>query len=47
MKELDISSWKLRDFDDMFDEGKFPNLKKLNLSNNIFITLKRFSYLPK
>ena len=47
MKELDISSWKLRDFDDMFDEGKFPNLRELNLSNNNLITLKGFGYLPK
>ena len=29
MKELDISSWKLRDF----DERKFSNLRELNLSN--------------
>ena len=43
MKEIDISSWKLRDF----DEGKFSNLRELNLSNNNFITLKRFGYLPK
>lgn len=47
LKELDISSWKLRDFDDMFDESKFPNLRELNISNNNLITLKGFGYLPK
>ena len=47
MKELDISSWKLRDFNDMFNEGKFSNLREFNLSNNNLITLKRYGYLPK
>ena len=47
MKELDISSWKLRDFNDLFNEGKFPNLRELILSNYNLITLKGFSYLPK
>jgi hypothetical protein len=26
IRELDISNCKLRDFEDMFDESKFPNL---------------------
>jgi Leucine-rich repeat (LRR) protein len=47
LKELDISSCKLRDFDDMFDESKFPNLRELNLSHNNMVTLKGFGYLPK
>ena len=47
LRELDISSWKLRDFDDMFDESKFPNLRELNLSHNNLVTLKGFGYLPK
>jgi Leucine-rich repeat (LRR) protein len=47
LKELDISSCKLRDFEDMFDESKFPNLRELNLSHNNLITLKGFGYLPK
>jgi len=47
LQELDISSSKLRDFDDMFDESKFPNLRELNLSHNGFVTLKGFGYLPK
>jgi hypothetical protein len=34
VKELDLSSCKLRDFDDMFDESIFPNLKELNISHN-------------
>mmetsp|Transcript_24695 Transcript_24695/g.21930 ORF Transcript_24695/g.21930 Transcript_24695/m.21930 type:complete len:388 (+) Transcript_24695:144-1307(+) len=47
LKELDISSCKLRDFDDMFDESKFPNLRELNLSHNHLVTLRGFGYLPK
>lgn len=47
LRELDISSCKLRDFDDMFDESKFPNLRELNLSHNNLVTLKGFGYLPK
>lgn len=47
LKELDISQCKLRDFDDMFDESKFPNLRELNISNNSMVTLRGFGYLPK
>lgn len=47
LRELDISSCKLRDFDDMFDDTKFPNLRELNLSHNSLVTLKGFGYLPK
>ncbi len=47
LKELDISHCKLRDFDDMFDNRKFPNLRELNISHNNMITLRGFGYLPK
>jgi len=47
LKELDLSSQKLKDFDNMFDETMFPNLKELNLSHNSLQTLKGFSQMPK
>jgi hypothetical protein len=34
IKELDLSSCRLRDFDNMFDESHYPNLRELNLSHN-------------
>ena len=34
MRELDLSSCKLRDFEDMFDASTCPNLRDLNLSHN-------------
>jgi hypothetical protein len=34
MRELDLSSCKLRDFDDMFDISTCPNLRDLNISHN-------------
>ena len=47
IKELDLSSCRLRDFDNMFDESLYPNLRDLNLSNNSLVTLRGFGYLPK
>jgi Leucine-rich repeat (LRR) protein len=47
LRELDLSNSKLRDFDDMFDEGKFPHLRELNVSYNFMVTLRGFGYLPK
>ena len=34
IKELDLSSCKLRDFEDMFDQSQCPSLRELNLSHN-------------
>jgi hypothetical protein len=34
IRELDLSSCKLRDFEDMFDNSICPNLRDLNLSHN-------------
>lgn len=47
IKELDLSNCKLRDFDNMFDESLYPQLRDLNLSNNSLVTLRGFGYLPK
>lgn len=47
IKELDLSSCRLRDFDNMFDESLYPHLRELNLSHNSFVTLRGFGYLPK
>ena len=42
IRELDLSNCKLRDFEDMFDESRFPNLRELNLSFNFMFTLRGF-----
>ena len=47
VKELDLSSCRLRDFDNMFDESLYPNLRELNLSHNYLVTLRGFGYIPK
>jgi len=47
IKELDLSSCRLRDFDNMFDESLYPSLRELNLSHNSLMTLRGFGYLPK
>lgn len=47
IKELDLSSCRLRDFDNMFDESLYPSLRDLNLSHNSLVTLRGFGYLPK
>ena len=46
MKELDLSSCKLRDFEDMFDNSTCPNLRDLNLSHNQMVSLKGLGFLP-
>mmetsp|Transcript_23574 Transcript_23574/g.20475 ORF Transcript_23574/g.20475 Transcript_23574/m.20475 type:complete len:386 (-) Transcript_23574:132-1289(-) len=46
IKLLDLSNSKLRDFDDMFNNSNFPHLRELNLSNNLFQTLKCIGQMP-
>lgn len=46
LRELDLSSCKLRDFEDMFDSQTCPNLRDLNLSHNQMVSLKGLGYLP-
>jgi Leucine-rich repeat (LRR) protein len=46
IKELDLTSCKLRDFDKMFDRDQFDHLRELNLSHNFFASLRGFGYLP-
>lgn len=46
IKLLDLSNSKLRDFEDMFNSQNFPHLRELNLSNNLFSTLKCIGYMP-
>lgn len=46
IRELDLSNCKLKDFEDTFDQYKMPNLRELNLNNNMMITLKAIGYMP-
>ncbi len=46
VKILDLSNCKLRDFDDMFTAQKFPQLRELNIGNNLFQTLRCIGYMP-
>jgi len=43
---LDLSSCNLRDFDNIFNNQKFPKIVEINLSGNFFTNLKCFGYLP-
>ena len=47
IKELNLSNCKLWDFEDMFDEIKFPSLRELDLSFNLLVTLWGFRSIPK
>lgn len=44
---LDLSSAKLRSFDDVFSQSSFPSLIELNLCDNHITNLRCFSYMPK
>lgn len=46
MKDLDLSNSKLRDFEDMFDNSKMPNLRDLNLTGNFMSSMRCFGFLP-
>jgi len=46
VKELDLSNNKLKDFENIFNSNNFPNLKKLNISRNIFASFRIFGFLP-
>ena len=46
IKVLDLSNCKLKDFDDMFTGSRFPNLRDLNLSGNLFSSLRCITNLP-
>lgn len=45
--ELDLSSAKLKDSSNVFNEAMFPELQSLNLSNNLFSSLRPLGSLPK
>ena len=45
--ELDLSGLSLKDEFLMFDMKKYPNLKKLNLSQNFFSSFEIFGFLPE
>ena len=45
--ELDLSGLNLKDENYIFDKKQYPNLKKLNISNNYFTTLEIFGLLPE
>ena len=44
---LDLSSAKLKDFNNIFNQIAFPGLQVLNLTNNYFKSLKILGLLPK
>jgi Leucine-rich repeat (LRR) protein len=46
VRDLDLSNCKLRDFEDMFDNTKVPNLKELNLNGNLMSSMRCFGFLP-
>lgn len=46
VRDLDLSNCKLRDFEDMFDNQKLPNIRELNLSGNMMASLKAIGFLP-
>jgi len=46
VKELDLSNNKLKSFERIFNSENFPNLKKLDLSRNLFSSFKIFGSLP-
>jgi len=46
IKDLDLSNSKLRDFEDMFDNYKMPNLRDLNLTGNFMSSMRCFGHLP-
>lgn len=43
---MDLSYCSLRDFDNIFNNKKFPKVAEINLAGNFFTTLKCFGYLP-
>ena len=46
IRDLDLSNSKLRDFEDMFDNSKIPNLRDLNLTGNFMGSMRCFGFLP-
>jgi len=46
VRVLDLSNCKLRDFDDMFTSQKFPQLRELNVGNNLFQTMRCIGHMP-
>jgi Leucine-rich repeat (LRR) protein len=46
VRDLDLSNCKLRDFEDMFDHHKLPNIRELNLNGNMMASLKAIGHLP-
>lgn len=45
--ELDFSSRNLKDYDGMFNDRIYSNIRVLNLSHNLFTSLKCFNYMPR
>lgn len=43
---MDLSYCSLRDFDNIFNNKKFPKIAEINVTGNFFTTLKCFGYLP-
>jgi Leucine-rich repeat (LRR) protein len=46
IRELDLSQCKLKDFSNMFDNVKCPNVREINLNYNFMTSLKSFGFLP-
>jgi Leucine-rich repeat (LRR) protein len=43
---MDLSFCSLRDFDNIFNNKKFPRIVEINVTGNFFTTLKCIGYLP-
>ena len=46
VRDLDLSNFKLKDLDNIFNLNTYPNLKKLNISRNIFSNFRIFGNVP-
>eukprot|EP00742_Colponemidia_sp_Colp-10_P007673 GILJ01008271.1.p1 GENE.GILJ01008271.1~~GILJ01008271.1.p1 ORF type:complete len:1377 (+),score=161.86 GILJ01008271.1:344-4132(+) len=47
VRDLDLSACRIREVDDIFNESTFPNLRDLNLDNNMLTSMRCFGLMPK
>ncbi|CAG9310144.1 unnamed protein product [Blepharisma stoltei] len=47
IRVLDLSSAKLKSFDNVFNQELFPNLVELNLTDNHLVSLRCFGFMPR
>ena len=46
VRDLDLSGCKLHNFEEIFENNKLPNIRELNLNNNMMQSLKSIGFLP-